>query len=532
MRDLRSSIRDFLQGFGINPELSEAPGFSRASRDKPHVTCLRNLSDCPLVIGVLERKIGVPIDDWSPFMDYNGLRPTHAELRHTLKTGKKLLLYIHSETFSEYNKWKNSTTPYTADAYSAELPMLELIGEILASDPAPYLETFNDASDVIKSLKLNLINEIYSSLKEQEAQSSNQAEYLTEKILSASPDIQESIQAQLNPDLLTELKKLREDRDRLERGDAGAQPSSQVSSEERDRLNARISELEEEQKKTRVVLTMAAVRDFTWLEAVRTKMMPPQPSRVPFHNTAEVALRGFHAAAGNNVTPTLKEVTWSKLSYTENGLHRGYRAGLIFKGHNFIPGVTIAWRRTGEGLPAGNTDYFWHLPNIYFGEYLEISTAEDEPESPLSWRGYEFQIKNPTGKKSEWIVFAYPFDDEKLCVTLNENLIEGRRLAADGANQAAIEPLRKAMVFADRMLGADAPLTTEIRREWNMALDNATLDKCRFREGEKVKVVSGEHAGKSGVIEKIGLRHFYPYYIATGDGQTIQAKDDDVEEVV
>jgi hypothetical protein len=28
-----------------------------------------------------------------------------------------------------------------------------------------------------------------------------------------------------------------------------------------------------------------------------------------------------------------------------------------------------------------------------------------------------------------------------------------------------------------------AALTTEIRREWNAALDNATLDRCRYRTG-------------------------------------------------
>jgi hypothetical protein len=231
------------------------------------------------------------------------------------------------------------------------------------------------------------------------------------------------------------------------------------------------------------------------------------------------------------VVPILKEVTWSKLPYEENGLHRGYRAGIIFNGESFVPGVTVAHRRIGEGLPAGNTDYHWHLPSIYFGDYLELASGDNEPEAALSWRGYEFQARNPTGQTSEWIAFTYPFDDTKLSAILEENLQEGRRLAVAGNNQAAIEPLRKAMVFSDRMLGMDAPLAAEIRREWNAALDNATLDRCRFRPGKHVRIVSGEHAGQSGVIESIGLRNMHPYWVAVNDGEVISAGDDQVEEV-
>ena len=36
-----------------------------------------------------------------------------------------------------------------------------------------------------------------------------------------------------------------------------------------------------------------------------------------------------------------------------------------------------------------------------------------------------------------------------------------------------------------------APLTTEIRREWNAALDNATLDRCRYRTGGEQNQIRG-----------------------------------------
>jgi hypothetical protein len=172
------------------------------------------------------------------------------------------------------------------------------------------------------------------------------------------------------------------------------------------------------------------------------------------------------------------------------------------------------------------------MPSIYFGDYLELASGDNEPESALSWRGYEFRVKNPTGETSEWVAFTYPFDEAKLSAILRENMQEGRRLAAAGENQAAIEPLRTAMVFADRTLGIDAPLTTELRREWNAALDNATLDRCRFRPGQRVVVVSGEHVGKTGVIERIGLRNLQPYWVAVNEGELIPVGDDQVEESV
>ena len=205
------------------------------------------------------------------------------------------------------------------------------------------------------------------------------------------------------------LNSLTEERKALEERLAGAQKESQVSLEalrrEREALDAQIASLQAEHKNAQMVLTMAAVRDARWLTFVRSTYMPKQPGRVPFHNSLEVELRGYHAAGGQK-KPILREVTWSKLSHTENNLHRGYKAGIIFKGSDFVPGVTFTHRRVGQnGPPPGNKDYFWKLPNIYFGEYLEVSAHDDEVEGPLSWRDYEFQVKNPEGQLHVYLSF-------------------------------------------------------------------------------------------------------------------------------
>jgi hypothetical protein len=226
----------------------------------------------------------------------------------------------------------------------------------------------------------------------------------------------------------------------------------------------------------------------------------------------------------------LREVTWSKLSYTENGLHRGYKAGIIFKGGMFAPGITYANRRHGEtGPPPGNADYFWHLPNTYFGDYLEVSCSDDEIESPLSWRDYEFQVKNPEGQTSDWVLFTYPFDDKMLEEVRHESSDLGKKLLAAGKAGEAIEPLRKAYVFSDRMLGMQHQDTVRAKSVWEQAHNEAALAKLRFRVGDRVTVSSGPHAGKLGVVEQLLLNHVHAYVIKPLDGELFQASDVQVE---
>jgi len=234
LRDLRASIRDFLKSLGMNPQLSEDSGFPRQSGDKPHVVCLRALAECPLVIGLLERRCGQPIADWSPFIEFNGLRPTQAELRYAIKTNKKLLLYIHESTLAAYSIWSSDQAGYQnlSDAHKPEIGVLELLHELKTNDPAPYYETFSDASDVISSLKKNLVNEIYTSLREQEAKSRNQAEYLMAQILGAAPEIRRRIEAELNPDLSAKLHQLETNLSEVESKLMSTQEASQASLED------------------------------------------------------------------------------------------------------------------------------------------------------------------------------------------------------------------------------------------------------------------------------------------------------------
>lgn len=358
---------------------------------------------------------------------------------------------------------------------------------------------------------------------------------ILEKLDALAPELRHKILAQIDPSLIERVESLRATYDRLEQELTDTRHKSRERVAELEAQAARqASELQQAQAaltSSRLALTSAAMKDLSWLTMIRTQMMPKQPGRVPFHNSQEVALRGYHAAAGGqNSVPSLGQVTWSKVPYQESGLHRGYKAAIIFKGDNFVPGIVFTFRRRGEGLPAGNSDYFWRLPNIYFGDYLEVSTGDSEPEASLSWRDHEFQVKNPEGRVSEWVTFTYPFDDGLLESIGTEAYQLGISLLEAGKTSEAIEPLRKAYVFSDRMLGVEAQTTLDRKAVWNRAIDESAMSKLRFRVGARLKVVSGEKAGVSGAVEKLLLRHVHAYVIRPADGgELFQASDEQVE---
>jgi Domain of unknown function (DUF4062) len=102
LRDMRARLQEWLSGMGFNPILSEGEGFPHADGMPPYASCLKTMDECTMVIGVIERQYGTPFDDWGPFPQYKGLAPTHAELRHALNTGKRVLIYVQDGTWNFY----------------------------------------------------------------------------------------------------------------------------------------------------------------------------------------------------------------------------------------------------------------------------------------------------------------------------------------------------------------------------------------------------------------------------------------------
>jgi len=95
----------------------------------------------------------------------------------------------------------------------------------------------------------------------------------------------------------------------LERTKGASQTRILELEQEKSDVRTRLETVTQRLGQTSLLLARAALRDVSWLTFIRTTMMPQQPGRVPFHNTAEVALRGYHAAAGNRQKPLLEEIT-------------------------------------------------------------------------------------------------------------------------------------------------------------------------------------------------------------------------------
>lgn len=535
LRDLRAAIKEWLTQLGLTPMMSEEGGFPHVDGMPPYATCLRVLEECPLVIGVIDRNYGYAFDDWGPYSKHRGRSPTHAELSHALDLGKRVLLYVHNDTWNFYEIWRKNTDAFKISApRGLDEATLQMFQELKERSPAPWIEHFADVTELQCSLNREFVNQLYVHLRDREKQTGDLAAYLLEKIVEAAPEVREQIAAGLNPSLVMDREALQGQLAMIERELEKTKGATQEKifslDREKSEVQIRLDAVTQQLDRTSLLLARVAMKDVSWLDFIRRTMMPKQHGRIPFHNSAEVALRGFHAAAGGRGKPVLLKVTWSKLQYDENGLHRGFNAGLIFNGSVFTPGITWTFRRRGElDPPPGNNNYFWRLPNIYFGDYLEVSTGNDEVEGPLSWRNYEFQVKNPEGETSDWVLFTYPFDDEMLKMVQRDSFQQGNAILAAGKSAEAIEPLRKAYVFSDRMFGIEHTETLRAKSVWERAREESALAKLRFRIGDRLGVSAGPHAGKVGIVEKLLLNHVHAYVIKPVVGGDFQASDEQVE---
>jgi hypothetical protein len=110
-----------------------------------------------------------------------------------------------------------------------------------------------------------------------------------------------------------------------------------------------------------------------------------------------------------------------------------------------------------------------------------------------------------------------------------EQLELGRALLAGGKPVEAVEPMRKAFIFSDRILGLTNEETLRIKAEWEHTRNEAALSKLRFRPGARLSVISGPEAGKTGIVERLLLNHLQAYLIKPAEGELFQASDVQVE---
>jgi len=266
LRDLRASIRTWLEGLGMTPLMSDEGGFPHADRMPPYASCLRTLEQCPLIIGVIDRYYGTTFDDWGPSSEYKGLAPTHAELRHALKLGKRVLIYVQNDTWTFYEFSRKSRA-----ALSGPLPhglqeeTLRMFQEFKQMSPAPWMEHFSDVSDILQSLNREFVNQLYTQFHENEKQATDMTAYFLGKISDVAPEVRDKIAEGLNPALVAERDgiklKLEELESALEimRGE-GHEKVEQLRKEKAE-VQTRFDSVNQQLQRTGFLLAQAAIKD-------------------------------------------------------------------------------------------------------------------------------------------------------------------------------------------------------------------------------------------------------------------------------
>jgi len=205
LRDLRAAIVDWLTDRGVVPMMSDEIGFPHYDRMPPYASCLRVLEQCPLVIVVIDRQYGNSFSDWGPYPQYAGCAPTHAELRHALNSGKRVLIFVQDDIWKFYEVWRKTPAAFTTGApRGLDEATLQMIHELKHRDIVPWMASFTNVADVLKSLQGEFINQLYTQFRDLEKQATDQATFLLERILAEDPEVRDKITSQLAQPLAAE----------------------------------------------------------------------------------------------------------------------------------------------------------------------------------------------------------------------------------------------------------------------------------------------------------------------------------------
>ncbi len=164
-------------------------------------------------------------------------------------------------------------------------------------------------SSLLASLKSEIINQVYQLLREREKETADLQQYLLGKLDDAPPEVRQGIAAALNSELVSVRDalqaKVAEIDAELQRVAGASQEKIHNLEQEKRAAEMRLSAVSQRFELLRNLLAHSAAKDAVWLDRVRRTLMPKQPGRAPFHNSMEVALRGYQASPGRRVTPVL-----------------------------------------------------------------------------------------------------------------------------------------------------------------------------------------------------------------------------------
>lgn len=197
LEDLRAELTSFLEDLGLLAFVSSEAGFPDHPGMQPYASCLRVLERCLLVVGIIDRRYGKQFEDWKPYPQYGSLSPTHAELRHALATGKRLVIYVRDDVNSFYEVYRKNKDAFKEPSLpnGLDLMTLEMYGEIKQHDPAPWIEPFKDIRGLKAAIQQRLLNDLYELMLQRETILSDHVETLTNALLTSDPSVSEAVMA-------------------------------------------------------------------------------------------------------------------------------------------------------------------------------------------------------------------------------------------------------------------------------------------------------------------------------------------------
>ena len=454
LEDLRGEISDFLESLGVSCLLSSEGGFPSYPGMPPYASCLKALERCLMVVGVVDRRYGKPFDDWGPYPEYVGLSPTHAELRHARKLNKRLLVFVRRDVNSSYEMYRANLVEADKLALpkGLDLKTLELYRELKLASPSPWIVAFDDVRDFKRSLREQLLNELYEAILQREATANAAIEVLTEAFLKSSPELRSSVMSAADPQMKMELRDFDDELAELEAKRAELGQARGRADQERAALERTIAEIRANRVQVaesfRVSMAVAVAAAVSGGLNNFLSGRVPGPKALPTITDQQLAAVGIRFSGFSQGKPVVERVTYARVPQkAEDGTWRGYTACLQISGRDFAPGCQIQERPTGSNA---ETTFGW-TPSVYSGQYLELSVGAQEG-MPIFYLGEEFRVKNPL-YSSEWVRLTFDHD-RAVELALAERLLEdGAGATADGRYEEAKEMLMSAHMRLNGLVG-------------------------------------------------------------------------------
>jgi len=470
LEDLRAELAAFLESLGVACFVSSERAFPDYPDLAAYVSCLKVIERCMIVVGVIDRRYGDKFDDWGPYSEYKGLSPTHAELRHAIKLGKRLVIYVRDDVASYYDIYRANPDSFASLQLPPNLKVeaLELYKELKLTKPTPWIEVFHDVRDIKRSLQQRLLNDLYEAMLQREATTTATVEALTEAFLKSDASLREAVMEAADPQIKEQLKSFDEQLAQLDekrRGLAALQGQTEV---ERQKVQQHRAALEAEKARLAQSLRLsvanalaAALSSGVTASALQRVAGPEQ---LPLITDQELARGGIHFSGFSQGVPVIERVTFARLpKRTKENVWRGYEACLQVFGRGFAPGCKIEVRWKGTEHTLGS----W-TPNVYSGHYLELSTA-DSDESPIGDLANEYRVANPL-RASEWVPFSYEHDFKAELRKAERMLAEGEAAMAEKRFSDATEPLRSAHVRLHGLVGQQDERWKRAHHLWEESL--------------------------------------------------------------